>query len=99
MQMIVVFCESSQDISRALSEKYKIISEFMSNNKLKLNSDKTHVMVLSSERALNALDMESICLNTGNEVIRCSKSEKLLGGIISRNLKWSDHLLHDCQKG
>ena len=41
-----VFSEDSQDICRALSEKYQIISEFMSNNKLKLNSDKTHVMVI-----------------------------------------------------
>ena len=66
----------------------------MSNNKLKLNGDKTHLMLLASDHAWrNKLDENSLSLNTGNEIISTSKSEKLLGGLINQNLKWTDHIL------
>ena len=42
---------NTQDLNRKLTEKYKVISEFMSNNKLKLNSEKTHLMLFARERA------------------------------------------------
>ena len=91
-----IFCENPQDLGRAVSDKYKLVSEFMSDNKLKLNGDKTHLMMMASERSWNVLvDEDDVNLNTGNEVISCSKSGNLLGGIISRNLKWADHILHD----
>ena len=91
-----VFHPNTQDLSRAVTEKYEIISDFMSNNRLKLNSDKTHLMLLATDRSWNNKVYEdSIQLNTGNESIGSSKSEKLLGGIVSRNLEWDDHIMHD----
>ena len=39
------------------------------------------------------MNENSLLLNTGNEIISTSKSEKLLGGIINQNLKWTDHIL------
>ena len=66
----------------------------MSNNKLKLNSEKTHLMLMASDHAWrNKLNENSLALNTGNEIIPTSKSEKLLGGWINQNLKWTDHIL------
>ena len=38
-------------IERKLTENYHIIAEFMNNNKLKLNGDKTHLMLLSTDKA------------------------------------------------
>ena len=38
-------------LSSKLTEKYKIIAQFMVNNQLKLNDDKTHLLVLSKGQA------------------------------------------------
>ena len=85
---------SIQEISDKISENYTEVAQFMSNNKLKLNGDKTHLMLLATEHAWrNKLDENSLSLNTGNEIISTSKSEKLLGGLINQNLKWTDHIL------
>ena len=81
-------------ISAKVTEQYSVISEFMSNNMLKLNGDKTHLMLLATENAWRSkLDDNSITLNTGQEIIHTSKTEQLLGGLIQQNLKWSEHIL------
>ena len=81
-------------ISTTISEKYRVVADFMSNNKLKLNGDKTHLMLLAPDYALrNKLDEESIHLDTGEEIVSTTKCEKLLGGIINENLKWTNHIL------
>ena len=36
------------DVSKKLTEKFNIISDFMKNNKLKLNDDKTHLLVMDT---------------------------------------------------
>ena len=42
--------ESDQDIlSGKLTEKYKVIANYMTNNRLKLNDDKTHLLVMSTQ--------------------------------------------------
>ena len=66
----------------------------MNNNKLKLNGDKTHLMLLDTDKAWrNKLAGNSIHLNTGNEIIATSKSEILLGGLIDQYLKWTVQML------
>ena len=68
-----------------------MISEFMCGNGLKLNGDKAHIMYLSTDRTRST----NVQLNTGNEVISVSQSEKLLGGVVSMNLTWDEHIMHD----
>ena len=83
-----------QEITAKITENYGVIADYMTNNKLKLNGDETHLMLLaSSYHWSHSLDDSSISLNTGNEVIRTSQSEKLLGGLINQNLKWTDHIM------
>ena len=48
-----------------LTEKHKVIAEFMDNNKLKLNGDKTHLMLLATHQVtmtgeLNLMKIASI---------------------------------------
>ena len=66
----------------------------MSNNKLKLDSEKTNLILFSYDRTWRAQD-NVIELDTGNEVINVTETVNVLGGIVSRNLKWEAHLLHD----
>ena len=85
---------STDTILSKITEQYSVISAFMSNNKLKLNGDKTHLMLLATGNAWRSkLTDNSINLNTGQEIIGTSKTEKLLGGLINQNLKWTEHIL------
>ena len=84
-----------EEIINKVADKYTLIADYMKNNRLKLNRDKTHLMLLASSYAWShKLNDDSIKLDTGNEVIRTSQNEKLLGGLISQNLKWTDHILN-----
>ena len=67
----------------------------MAGNKLKLNGDKTHLLCLMTDEARRARPTFQIELNTGEEIIEPSKSEKLLGGIIGQNLKFAEHIQND----
>ena len=79
-------------ISEVLAEKYSTISEYMGCHQLKLNSDKTHLMLLRSDAARRSRHEFQVTLDTQSEVIQPSQSEKLLGGVISQNLKFTDHV-------
>ena len=81
-------------ICEKLETKYELISDYMSSNKLKLNSDKTHLMVMMTDQ-LRRRHQIDIKLNTKQEYIEPTENEKMLGGIISQNLKWTDHIQND----
>ena len=75
-----------QTLQGAIKNKYKLIAEYMSRNKLILNSDKTHLLIMSSARKHRKYGDFAITLDTGNEIIEPKSEEKLLGGTVSHNL-------------
>ena len=80
-------------LSTKLTEKYKLIAQFMVNNKLKLNDDKTHLLVMTTGQArLRVMAANHVKIETPSKVIRSSSSEKLLGCWVHDDLKWTDHL-------
>ena len=75
-----------------IRSKYKKIAAYMSKNKLILNSDKTHLLVMTSaENHLNHQHF-GITLDTGAEIIEPGYEERLLGEIISNDMKWNIHV-------
>ena len=57
-------------IANQVSEKYKKIAEFMCSNQLKLNEDKTHLMLVATDRAWRSkLSNDSLILTTENSHI------------------------------
>ena len=86
-----------QTLQGAIKNKYRVIAEYMSRNKLILNSDKTHLLIMSSARKHQRYGDFAITLDTGNEIIEPKSEEKLLGGIVSNNLLWNSHI-RDGQK-
>ena len=48
---ISVSSSDPEEITAKITEKYEVIAEYISNNKLKLNSNKTHLMLLASSYA------------------------------------------------
>ena len=87
---------SSEDptiLSDKLTEKYKVMSDFLVNNRLKLNDDKTHLMVMTTSKARRRSDPSNlVSITTPTEVIEPSSCEKLLGGYIHQDMKWNEHL-------
>ena len=72
---------STDTISSKITEQYSVISDFMSNNKLKLNGDKTHLMLLATGNAWRSkLTDNSINLNTGQEIIGTARLRNFLVG-------------------
>ena len=85
-------------LSSTLKEKYDKIADFMNSNKLKLNGEKTHLMLLSTDRGWRTrLTEDSLSLVTSEQepLVKTMKSEKLLGCVISQNLKWTEYILLD----
>ena len=80
-------------LTTKLTAKYKVIAQFMVTNRLKLNDDKTHLLVMTTglDRR-RAMAKTQVKIMTPSEIISPSKSEKLLGCVVHDDLKWVEHL-------
>ena len=78
-------------LSSKLSEQYKNLAEYMGDNRLVINDDKTHLLVMGSKK--HAEDRERVSINTGTVVVTPLESEKLLGINIHQSLKWKEHVV------
>ena len=62
-------------------------------NRLKLNEDKTHLLVMSTGQAKNRAQAGSqVGILTGTEIVKPSRTEKLLGCWVNDDLKWAEYL-------
>ena len=84
--------EDINKISSKITEKYNEISEYMNNNRLILNSDKTRVLVMASSHKHKKYGNFGIELNTGTEVIQPVECEVLLGATLTDNFQWNYHI-------
>ena len=85
---------SSQDqdtLQQKLNERYNVLANYMGNNRLKLNYDKTHLLIMTTKQKQRMMNL-SVNIITPTEVIKPIKSEKLLGIFIQDDLKWSDYI-------
>ena len=82
-------------LNEEIKEKYSEISEYMAANRLVLNSDKTHLLVMASGTQHRLHGNYGIMLDTGSEIIKPQNNERLLGCQISSNFSWKDHI-KDC---
>ena len=89
------YSKSSKDTKKLTEEiatKYQDITNYMASNRLVLNTDKTHLLVMSTSIKHKKYQNFDIKLDTGNEIIEPIYSEKLLGGLISNDLKFNEHI-------
>ena len=77
------------------SGQYEIICKYMAAKKLVINADKTHLLVLGTRGM--AENRNLVSMQADEHTIRPSKQEKLLGCIVSDNLKWRHHILENEQ--
>ena len=78
-------------LSAKLSEQYKKLANYMGNNKLVINDDKTHLLVMATAR--NAAKRELVSIKTGTVEVKPIETEKLLGLHIHQSLKWKEHVI------
>ena len=80
-------------LSRKLTEKYLDVSNYFTANKLKVNDDKTHLVVMTSSKKREFANIQ-VCVNTPSTVIEPSESGRLLGIDIHEGMKWHQYILH-----
>ena len=88
-----VSSNNQDELSNKMTDKYNLISDYMTSNKLKLNDDKTHLLVLmtSKKRRNRTID---VSITTPTEIIEPSPCETLLGCVIHEGMKWAHYILH-----
>ena len=69
----VVGANSSEDLEEHIQNYYYLLSSFYTGNKLKLNGNKTKLMMLSNHG--NPISL----MTNDNEVITCDNQAKILG--------------------
>ena len=84
-------------LSEKLSYKYSALSDFLTVNKLKVNDDKTHLIVMSTKQKRVHRDTESVRINTPSAVITPLGGERLIGAQVHRDMKWREHILDNEQ--
>ena len=87
------------ELSDKLSNKFSTVSNFLISNRLKLNDEKTHLMVMTTSQARamrqgTIKDSSLVTIRTPSKVIEPSKTEKLLGCWLHQDMKFSEHLVY-----
>ena len=80
------------ELKETMDAKYQNIVQYMGTNKLVLNTEKTHVLIMASKRQHRLHSNFGVTLNTGVEEIHPTPHEKLLGAIVSSDLEWNLHI-------
>ena len=76
------------DLEHAIHSTMEKMESYMSSNKLRLNSDKTKVIVFSKKKETR----DNFSIRFGDKTIRHSPQVKLLGNVITDTLTWDHHV-------
>ena len=79
------------DLKQKLNDKYNVLAQYMGNNKLKMNDEKTHLLIMATRQRRRLLNIE-VTIDTPVEEIKPIKYEKFLGIFIQDDLKWSEYI-------
>ena len=78
-------------LSEVLTRKYNLLEDWISGNKLVINPDKTHLLVMGPKKV--KARRQQVSIQAGGFTIRPTETEKLLGGHLHQSLQWNHHLL------
>ena len=74
-------------LSEVLTRKFKLLEEWIRGNKLVINADKTHLLVLGKQRISEK--RSAVKIRAGPFTIAPTESEQLLGCNIHQSMKWN----------
>ena len=81
------------ELSNKLSHKYTVMADFLTANKLKVNDDKTHLLVMSTRQKRQHKNTSNMTINTPTAIITPSIVERLLGAQVHQDMRWREHLM------
>ena len=79
------------NLTAKLTDQYRRLADYMGDNRLVINDDKTHLLVMGTPKHAEA--RRHVSIDTGTVKISPIETEKLLGLNIHQNLKWKEHVL------
>ena len=85
--------KTPEQLTDKLTNKYNTVADFLTDNKLKVNDDKTHLMVMTTRQKRRHVDTSTNVINTPSEIITPSSTERLLGAEVHHDLRWREHIL------
>lgn len=85
--------KSLEQLRRDIQHDLTLISEWLTNNKLKANSEKTKFMVFSkSERGATQIDQFDFLISLNEKRIQRVRSYEYLGVVIDDKMHWNAHI-------
>ena len=87
--------DDPEELSEKLSQKYSVLADFLTANKLKVNDDKTHLLVMSTRQKRQHRDTSTITINTPTATITPSTVERLLGAQVHHDMTWKEHIMNN----
>ena len=85
--------KTPEELTEVLSKKYNVVSDFMTNNKLKVNADKTHLLVTTTKQKRRHVDTNSVSICSPSGTVFPTSTERLLRAEIHQDMKWRKHVL------
>ena len=79
------------EITETLSSKYMKLADYMRNNRLVINNDKTHLVVMGGPRHKEL--RQQVSIDTGTVGVPPVETEKLLGINIHQSMRWKEHII------
>ena len=84
--------ETIVQLNSDINENCSSVATWMQKNRLCLNIDKTHLMVIGTNQRLKRLSItDNLDMQMGNFSLTQSNSENLLGIIVQADLKWTNY--------
>ena len=80
------------ELSAKLSEKFEIVSDYLKSNKLKVNEEKTQLLLMTTEQNRRK-NNPTITLTTNSGEIEPMENATILGGLVDQNLKWKEFIV------
>ena len=77
-------------LSRVLTRKFQLLENWVSDNKLVINPDKTHLLVLGPKKIENK--RKEVEIQAGPYTIKPTDTEKLLGAHLHESMQCNNHI-------
>lgn len=87
--------DAPQDVFKAANCELQNINQWLSSNKLTLNTEKTKFIIFTPLKSTPKYDNQ---IEINNKIIERVDKIKFLGTIINENLKWNDHINYITRK-
>ena len=82
-----------EELSTKLTQKYAVLADFLTDNMLKVNDDKTHLLVMSTRQKRQHRSTSTISIITPTATITPSAVERLLGAQVHEDMHWREHIM------